>query len=502
MEPAPLVAEESAFRPAKLSVPLILPFELDAEVVGEPDPGRLPAGRRTSSLSILPELLELDARKDEFAEVVMAEPPRLDKLARVRSSSRAPAKKQDDGKNSRGERTSLKAGQEILVQVTKESIGRKGPRVTSHIVLPGRFIVFMPTVNHVGVSRRIESPKERQRLRQIVLELRGEVQCGFIVRTAAEGKSHEELKQDVLYLTRLWEQIRQKAEQTSAPALLHADLGLVERVLRDYLSDEYRSIRVDDEDEFQAVVEFVSSFNPGLSGRVRLYSGKAPIFDAFNITAEIEKALKSKVWLKSGGYIVINQTEALVAVDVNTGKYVGRTQSLEDTIAQTNLDAVREVVRQIRLRDLGGIIIIDFIDMDDPRNRQRVWETLMTELRKDKAPSKVLPFNEFGLVAITRKRVRQSLERTLCQPCHYCEGAGLTKSIRTVCLALYDEVRRLSDSFNPGGELIVRCHPDVAQGLKTSERMVVDAIQSLIEKKVTVVGDPLMHIERFELLEA
>ena len=396
----------------------------------------------------------------------------------------------------------LKEGQEILVQVAKEPIGRKGARITSYIVFPGRFLVFMPTVDHVGVSRRIESAKERQRLRDLVLELRGEIARGFIVRTAGEGTSREELRQDMIYLTRLWEQIMGKAERVSAPALLHSELDLVHRVIRDFLSDDYRAVRVDDEEEYERIVEFINNFNPSFVGKVRLYNRRAPIFDEFGVNSEIEKALKSKVWLKSGGYIVINQTEALVAIDVNTGKYVGKTSSLEDTIAKTNMDAVREVVRQIRLRDLGGIIIVDFIDMDEPKNRQRVMEALQQELRRDKSPSKVLPFNEFGLVAITRKRVKQSLERTLCQGCINCDGAGLTKSVRTICYSIHEEVRRILPSLGGGRELIVRCHPEVGQALQGTESLVRKEIRELTGKEITIISDPLVHIERFELVEA
>jgi Rne/Rng family ribonuclease len=396
----------------------------------------------------------------------------------------------------------LKEGQEILVQVAKEPIGRKGARITSYIVFPGRFLVFMPTVDHVGVSRRIESARERQRLRDLVLELRGEIGRGFIVRTAGEGTSREELRQDMIYLTRLWEQIKGKADRVSAPALLHSELDLVQRVIRDFFSDDYRAIRVDDEEEYERIVEFISNVNPDYVGKVRLHNRSTPIFDEFGVNGEIEKALKSKIWLKSGGYIVINQTEALVAIDVNTGKYVGKTSSLEDTIAKTNLDAVREVVRQVRLRDLGGIIIVDFIDMDESKNQQRVMETLQEELRKDKSPSKVLPFNEFGLVAITRKRVKQSLERTLCQSCITCDGTGMTKSVRTICYSIHEEVRRVFPTLGAGRELIVRCHPDVGQALQGAESRVRRELCEITGKEVTIMADPLMHIERFDLVEA
>ncbi len=465
--------------------PAILPDRL--EHVARPSRGRSsrrPAGRRPPRRK---------ARVEEKPSILPFTPPRNQSPRRRRSS-------QQDSGPLIGDL--LKEGQEILVQVAKEPIGKKGARITSHIVLPGRFLVFMPTVNHVGVSRRIESAKERQRLRELVLELRGEVERGFIVRTAGEGKTRAELRQDMVYLTRLWEQLRVKSEQKSAPSLLHSELDMVQRVTRDFFSDEFRAIRVDDEEEYTRLVEFISNFNPAMVHRVRLYNKRTPIFDEFNVTSEIERALKSKVWLKNGGYIVINQTEALVAIDVNTGKYVGRTNSLEDTIAKTNMDAVREVVRQIRLRDLGGIIIVDFIDMVDPRNQQRVWEALQNELRKDKSPSKVLPFNEFGLVAITRRRVRQSLERTLCQPCPTCEGTGMTKSVRTVCYALHGEIRRGLSSLGQGPELIIRCHPDVGQALKTTEKRVRDELAEMTGKEITILTDPLMHIEHYDLVEA
>lgn len=429
--------------------------------------------------------------------------------------SREPIRLLATGRSSRGSRKRsaqagtgplignlLKEGQEILVQVAKEPIGKKGARITSHIVFPGRFMVFMPTVSHTGVSRKIESAKERQRLRDLVAEFRGEVDRGFIVRTAGEGRSREEIRQDMQYLTRLWEQVRAKAERVAAPALIHSELDLVQRVIRDFFSEDYRAARVDDEDEYARIVEFVSSFNPELVDRIRLHTKPTPIFDEYGVTAEIERALKSKVWLRNGGHIVINQTEALVAIDVNTGKFVGRTSSLEDTIARTNLDAVREVVRQIRLRDLGGIIIVDFIDMIEPRNQQKVMEALQAELKKDKSPSKVLPFNEFGLVAITRKRVRQSLERILCQPCTCCEGTGMTLSAQTVCLNIYQEIRRTLSSFGEGRELIIRCNPEVGEALRTTERRVVQELRELTGKTVTIVNDPLMHIEKFDLAEA
>ncbi len=322
----------------------------------------------------------------------------------------------------------LSEGQEILVQIAKEPIAKKGARITSHIALPGRFLVYMPTVEHVGVSRKIESDNERHRLRKLIQTLRAEEDIpsgGFIVRTAGVGISEKDLREDVRYLVRTWLDIRGSAEKSKAPSLVHRDLDLVQRLLRDQLSDDFESIRVDSEEEYQGIVEFINRIQPRLVKRVKLYTHEQPILEAYGVQAEIDKAIKPRVWLKSGGYLVINQTEALVAIDVNTGKFVGRGSGrLEDTITRTNLEAVDEIVRQIRLRDLGGIIVLDLIDMEERRNRQKVMQALQDALRNDKSPTKVLSFNDFGLVIMTRKRVKQSLERTLCSPCPYCQGAG------------------------------------------------------------------------------
>ena len=319
----------------------------------------------------------------------------------------------------------LKEGQEVLIQIAKEPIGKKGARITSHIALPGRFLVYMPTVNHVGVSRKISSDDERQRLKRIVASERENGHGGFIVRTAAAGIKEDELRADIRFLKHLWSEIRSRADNSKSPALIYHDLNLVERILRDQVTQDFSQIWVDSEQEYERVVRFASRFQPNLVRRIKLYTKPTPLFEQFGIQEEINKSLKSKVWLKSGGYIVINQTEALVAIDINTGKYVGKTARLEDTIVKTNCDAIKEIVRQIRLRDLGGIIVIDFIDMDERKNRQKVMQALEEALKADRAPSKVLQFNDFGLVAITRKRVKQSLERTLGSPCPYCVGNGL-----------------------------------------------------------------------------
>ncbi len=342
----------------------------------------------------------------------------------------------------------LKPGQEIIVQIAKEPLGQKGARITSHIALPGRYVVFMPSVNHLGVSRKVASDEERQRLKRILQTHRPGTTGGFIVRTVGEGVPEEQIAADMSFLYSLWLDIREKAEKKPAPALLHYDLDVVQRILRDQVTDDFKAIWVDDEDLYENVVTFMQRFQPALVNRVKMYTRQIPIFDAFNITQELEKALRPKVWLKSGGYIVINQTEALVAIDINTGKYVGKSNRLEDTIVKTNTEAVKEIVRQIRLRDLGGIIVVDFIDMDERKNRQKVMQALEEAMRADKAPYKILQFNDFGLVAITRKRVKQSLERTLCSPCPYCEAAGYVKSVQTVISEILIEAQKISRAID------------------------------------------------------
>jgi Rne/Rng family ribonuclease len=394
----------------------------------------------------------------------------------------------------------LKEGQEILVQVAKEPIAKKGARVTSHIALPGRYLVYMPTVEHVGVSRKIASDTERVRLKDIILKHRDRFPGGVIVRTAAEEHSEEDLVNDLKFLVKIWEDIRVRADKVSAPVLIHAEMNLVQRLLRDQFSFEFASIRVDDETEYQKVIEFVDKIYPNLLHRVKLHTKDSYIFDEYGITPEIEKLLQPKIWLKSGGYIVINQTEALVSIDINTGKFVGRGNSLEETITRTNLEAVREIVKQIRLRDLGGIIVIDFIDMDERKNRKRVMEALSQELTRDKAPSKILEFNEFGLVAITRKRVKQSLERTLCQPCQYCGGSGLVKSVATTCYSIYHEVEKMKEDVEGRTEIMIRVHPDVARALRESEAAVVEEMRHLLKRDVVIKSDPSLHIEHFNII--
>jgi len=394
----------------------------------------------------------------------------------------------------------LHEGQEILVQVAKEPIGKKGARVTSHIALPGRYLVYMPTVDHIGVSRKIGSEAERIRLRDVILKHRNELPGGVIVRTAAEEHSEEDLVNDLRFLAKIWEDIRSRSEKVSAPASIHSELNLVQRLLRDQFSFEFTAIRVDEETEYQRVVEFVDKIYPNLVHRVKLYTKPEHIFDEYGINSEIDKLLQPKIWLKSGGYIVINQTEALVSIDINTGKFVGRGNSLEETITRTNLEAVKEIVKQVRLRDLGGIIVIDFIDMDERKNRKKVMEALSLEISKDKAPNKILEFNEFGLVAITRKRVKQSLERTLCQTCWYCNGSGLVKSVATTCHGIYHEIQKMKHDFDGRSEVLVRVHPEVARALRESESAVVEEIRHLLKRDIAIKADPSLHIEHFNIV--
>ena len=392
----------------------------------------------------------------------------------------------------------LKEGQEIIVQIAKEPLGQKGARITSHIALPGRFLVYMPTVDHIGVSRKIPSDEERSRLKRILQSNRAGISGGYIVRTAGEGRTEEELRADMMFLYNMWLDMRQKAERKPAPLLIHHDLNVVERVLRDQLTAAFKSIWVDNEEVYESVLRFVQRFQPLLVSRVKMYTRSTPIFDEFGITAELEKALRPKVWLKSGGYIVINQTEALVAIDVNTGKFVGKSNRLEDTIVKTNTDAIKEIVRQIRLRDLGGIIVVDFIDMDERKNRQKVMQALEEAMRADRAPYKILQFNDFGLVAITRKRVKQSLERTLCMPCPYCEGAGYVKSAQTVVGEILQEAHKIARVVE-GKDVMLRVSPDVAKLLKSNQNTFLQELEEILGRTVMVKSDAQLHLEKFDL---
>ena len=396
----------------------------------------------------------------------------------------------------------LKEGQEILVQVVKEPLGTKGARLTSHVTMPGRFLVFMPTVDHVGVSRKIESREERSRLRGIVKSFRE--QHGFIggviIRTAASGRSEEDIVSDLSWFHQIWTEIRQKMESRRAPAVLFQEQSLVVKLLRDLLTDDYTAIRIDDDQEHRRVMALVERIMPSLMPRVKLYTKSFPIFEEYGVQAEIDKALRSKVWLKSGGYLVINQTEALVAIDVNTGRYVGkRTGRLEDTIVKTNLEAVKEIVRQIRLRDLGGIIVLDLIDMEEKKNRQKVFQEVEKELRRDRSPSKALQVSDFGLVIVTRKRVKQSLERQLTEPCPYCSGSGSIKSPFTICYEILTEMQKIGPDLDGQGVLL-RVNPDIARALKEEEHALLRDLEATLGKKVTIKPDAHLHHEQFDVM--
>src|SRR5436309_4965520 len=392
----------------------------------------------------------------------------------------------------------LKAGQEIIVQVVKDPLPNKGARISTHVTLPGRYLVLLPTVRHFGVSRRIEDEAERERLLALLQQL-PMTAGGLIVRTVGEGKGREEFESDLVYLSRLWEKVRQRASRVSAPTLLHQDLDLALRVVRDLLRQDFAVLWVDGEETYERIVEFLDQVQPGLVSKVKLFRQRASLFEQFGIEEQIEAALKSKVWLKSGGYIVINPTEALVAIDVNTGRFVGQS-NLEDTVLQTNLEAVSEIVRQIRLRDLGGIIVIDLIDMIEAVHREEVFASLESELRKDRAKTKVLNISEFGLVEVTRKRSGANLERLLTQPCPYCGGRGRIQSLTTICLHLREELLHLRGRTGPS-ELLLRVHPEVARALQQEERAILDELQRSLEVRILLQSDPELHHERFDVVE-
>ena len=397
----------------------------------------------------------------------------------------------------------LKEGQEIIVQVAKEPIGTKGARLTSHATMPGRFLVFMPTVDHVGVSRKIDSREERSRLRGIVREFREQhgFTGGVIIRTAAANRPKDDIVSDLSYFHKVWTEIRQKSESSRAPAVVYREASLVAKLLRDLLTEEYSAIRIDNEQEYRRVYELIERIMPPLAPKVKLYNKEYPIFEEYGVQAEIDRALRSKVWLKSGGSIVINQTEALVAIDVNTGRYVGKKTAgrLEDTILKTNLEAVKEIVRQIRLRDLGGIIVLDFIDMEEKKNRQKVFQAVEQELRKDRSPSKALQVSDFGLVIITRKRVKQSLERVLTEPCPYCAGSAVIKNRSTICYEILSEVKKISADLD-GQSLVLRVNPDIARALKDEERAVFKELKQSIGREIAVKSDVQLHHEQFDLM--
>jgi len=392
----------------------------------------------------------------------------------------------------------LKVGQELLVQVIKGPRGTKGARVSTRITLPGRYLVLMPDADNVGVSRKIEDPKERERLKRIGANLR-EPGFGIIIRTEAEEKTEQELKADRDFLLKLWRQIQDTYRKVKAPALVHADLTLVNKTIRDIFGSDVTRLVIDDPAEYEKANELLDMVSPKLRGRIHLYSGEEPIFDHYKIEPEIERLLKRKVWLRSGGTLVFDETEALTVIDVNTGKFVGGS-NLSETILKTNLDAAAEIARQLRLRDIGGIIVIDFIDMSNPRDRQQVLRALETALKKDRSRTKISGISGLGLVEMTRKRTGETITAFLSEMCPVCQGRGKLSSAETVSIELERELRRVAGKAGPDKlALLAVCHPDVAELLVGPDGDTVDRIEQEIERAVYVRAKPDVHLEHFDV---
>jgi ribonuclease G len=389
----------------------------------------------------------------------------------------------------------IQEGQEILVQVSKDPLGSKGARLTSYVTIPGRYLVLMPNVEHIGISRRISDESERARLRAIVEGIKPKG-FGLIIRTASEASAEEDLQKDLEFLLLLWENVQKKKDRVSAPTMLYSDLDLVFRSVRDLMIQDVKRLVVDSVEEYERIKDFVRTYFEKFLGQIELYEGTEPIFDAFGIEFDIARALGRKVWLKSGGYIVIDQTEAMTVIDVNTGKFVGK-EELEDTILKTNLEAVKEIAYQIRLRNLGGIIIVDFIDMERYENRDRVFNAFVEAMKKDRAKNTISHISELGLIQMTRKRVRESLGRTLCETCPYCEGKGFVKSPKTLCYEIFRKIIRLAKH---GGEgIIVTAHTSVAELLSDEERGGVEDIENRYNVKITVRESRSFHQENYEV---
>jgi ribonuclease G len=390
----------------------------------------------------------------------------------------------------------LRDGQDILVQVTKEPVGTKGAQITTHITLPGRYLVYMPTFNHIGISRRIENEKKRAQLRKMVEDLRPEGAGGFIVRTVSEDHSGRDLKADMDYLIKVWDEIQQRASRSSSPSIAHRELSLDLKVVRDLYNENIDRVVVDSREQYEEIRSFMERFLGGRADAVELYNGEPPLFEAAGIEMEINRALERRVWLKSGGYIVVDQTEALTAVDVNTGRYVGR-RNFEDTILKTNLEAVKEIVYQLKLRNIGGLIIIDFIDMADQNNRERVYKTLEEELNKDKTKTTTLKMSELGLVEMTRKRARENLYQVLCEPCPYCEGKGYLKSRGTTCYEIFRELRNSGESLRDK-RINLFVNPEVADLLFDEEHEGVSELERELGMQIEITVNNSFHQEQFE----
>ncbi|HVK61709.1 MAG TPA: Rne/Rng family ribonuclease [Bdellovibrionales bacterium] len=390
----------------------------------------------------------------------------------------------------------LNEGQWILVQVAKDPLGSKGARITTHISLPGRNVVFMPTLQHLGVSRRIEDPVERDRLRDIVAKI--DPKGGVIVRTAGEGATEASLRADIDYLHRLWQDIERSYEKRTKPGLVHAEPDVELRALRDLLNEDVESVIVDDEESFKKITGFISQFMPKFKNKVTLYQGPRPLFDQYEIDIEISRSMERKIWLRSGGYIVIDEAEALVVIDVNTGRYVGK-KDFEDTILKTNLEAVREVAHQLRIRNCGGIIIVDFIDMEKEAHREKVLQALRDDLVKDRARTAVISMSNLGLVEMTRKRIRPSLVKTLCEPCTYCDGRGYIKQKATIANEIFRDLEREGRSSNPNAVSVVHCQTDVGDFIYEEETEMLENVERRIGRNVVLKLEPTYHRERYEI---
>jgi len=391
----------------------------------------------------------------------------------------------------------LREGQDIMVQIAKEPIGTKGARLTCQISLPGRHLVLMPNVDHIGISRKIEDPVERERLKSLVQEIRPG-RFGFIVRTASEGIDKNKLKSEMDFLQKLWTSIQEKMARHTSPGLLYEDLGISLRSVRDLFTREVDRLVIDSREEYSAIMEFIETFVPALKYSVELYEGPEPIFDFYGIEMELSRALDKKIWLKSGGYIVIELTEALTAIDVNTGSYVGA-RNLEETILKTNLEAVKEIAYQLRLRNLGGLIVIDFIDMEKKVNRERVFTALKEALTKDKAKTHVLKMSELGLIEMTRKRTRENLNRFLSEPCFYCEGRGSLKAKRTICYEIFRDLEREITATSQGAQVLVHVNPLIARVLKEEEQQTVIDLEKRINRRIIISENENLHMEQYEI---
>lgn len=390
----------------------------------------------------------------------------------------------------------IQEGQELLVQVSKDPIGTKGARVTSYITIPGRYVVLMPNVDHIGISKRIEDETTRSNLKTFATQIKPKG-FGIIMRTVCEGASYEEIQHDLDFLMLLWKTIQEKKENVSAPSLLYNDLDLIFRSVRDFMKHEVERLVIDSAEEFEKIKAFANTYFPNLVDRIELHNSKEPLFDAFGIELDISRALGRKVWLKSGGYIIIDQTEAMTVIDVNTGKFVGK-ESLEDTILKTNIEAVKEIAYQIRLRNLGGIIIIDFIDMERLENREKVFNAFVDAMKKDRAKNTIYTISELGIIQMTRKRVRESLGRVLCEQCPYCEGKGFIKSARTVT---YEIFRKLKKMLLPHkSNVMIKVNPIVAELLSDEERHGIEDIEKTFGIKIIIKDEYKLHQENYEII--